>query len=110
MIYPTRWYDMPPVSNEEALKADCPKCGAKKGEPCRYIPLVNKQFQPPWIGRPTRNAHNDRRVARSKDELAGLNKTRAAALRAWLLEHGDLFKEAHERCAEGGGASDRKHS
>lgn len=91
MRYPTKWYEMPRVSNEEALKADCPKCDAKKGEPCVY---VWEGKQEPRLQKPTRNAHNDRRVARSKDELIELNKARVAALRTFLLKHGDIFKEA----------------
>ena len=95
---------------EEAISVSCPKCGAKRGEPCTYIPLVedgryvtsNKiRARMAIVGTPTKRPHNDRmnrltdvqRARRRRQRL----QTGIASTPAALFALRDFDRREHER-------------
>lgn len=56
------------VTDEEALKAKCPLCRKKPGEPCIYLrpPSAGRLRDDPKWGTPTKRPHGPRREARSR--------------------------------------------
>lgn len=82
------------ISEEEARKVPCPKCHAKTGEPCVYVPLVQKTMST-WasaktrklherVGKPCHKAHNERREPAERrlfEEALAEQKKRTAPTR-----------------------------
>ncbi len=89
-MYPIRWQDLPPVSNEESRKAYCPKCRAVPRNHCRY-----RQSRANDIARKTgtncENSHIERKVQRAKDLMREIEQERKEQLAAWLAEHGEIL-------------------
>lgn len=69
---PSSWWA--PVSDADARTVSCPKCRARKDNPCIYLPTANTSHAPSpyWVsperdallarvGKPCRRVHNERR-------------------------------------------------
>lgn len=111
------------TQTDQALELRCPKCKAKPGAPCTYMPQALGPYQAPDLrwGTPTRRPHNERMyqvrrrdrdraiaefhaerailladpVGPERRALAELARQEHAQIRAWLALHSTVLTKVN---------------